>query len=628
MNTLLELITADWLHQLLAAAVAVLSLAFLWQVLFNGLRLLFQLPRLRTKVKALASERADRIKAALTDVFARTRWSDAWREYEETLHEQADASQAEPTVKGIRATVQADAFFHTEALVDGPLHVEFYKHLPGILTGIGIIATFTGLITGLQHFDASASDPVALKQNLGNLFGYVRNAFLFSAIAIGLAMLFTFIEKIIYNACVSRATGLALELDGLFRAGLGEEYLSQLVHSTGEGVAQTKQLKESLVQDLKILLTNLTEQQIQATRQLSTDIGQSLQSSLQAPLQHIAETVRAASGEQSTSSARMLESLMSAFMAQMKETLGGQLGDLSGLMQQTTQAVAQVEATLRGLVTDMERSSQASTSGMQAAVTELLQSLSAQQGQLADRASAHQTQALAQMQEALQRMAEAQDASTRRTQEAAGEASRQIGQVASQTIEAGQQTTRAAQDLLAGVQQVSVEAIHGLEQGATRISACLGSLDAVAERLSRTGQSLSGLQEQSVAAAVTLERASTTLGTGAQAAAQAITTLAQTTLRLEGVSGLMSSEAQARESALREIQQVMHKAREASEQFGELTREVERHLVNGVDRFGDATVKVLDNTLKQYDQALGGTVAMLRDAMEELKAHVDDRVDV
>jgi methyl-accepting chemotaxis protein len=628
MNDFLHLVTADWLHLLLAGAILTLVLFFAWHVLVKGLVLTSRLGRLRKQIASLGKEPPARIKASLARVFAGTPWKDAWREYEETLHEQADVSRAEPTVVGVRATVQAEAFFHTEALVDDPLHVEFYKHLPGILTGIGIIATFMGLITGLQQFDASATEPEALKHSLSGLFDYVRHAFMFSALAIGLAMLLTIVEKVIYNLCVHRAAGVAAELDALFRAGLGEEYLSRLVKSSEDGATQTKHLKESLVQDLKALLTNLAEQQIQATRQLSTDIGQSLHASLQEPLQKIAATVERASGDQSANSARMLENLMSAFMAQMKETLGGQLGDLSGLMQQTTQAVAQVESTLRGLVADMERSSQASSSGIQAAVKGLIQSLADHQNQLAQNASTQQSQALAQMQDALQRMAEAQEAASRRAQEASSAASEQIGAVTAQSIAASQHATEAAQALLSGVQKVSIDAIQGLETGAARIATSIAAMDGVAERLTRAGQSLGVLQEQSMEATGKLERASTTLGTGVQAISQAMTSLGQTSARLEGISGLMASETQAREATLREIKDVLVKTREASELFGRLTGEVEKHLVEGVDRFGDATTKVLNNVLKQYDDALGSTVSMLKETMEELRETIEDRVSV
>lgn len=52
-------------------------------------------------------------------------------------------------MEGIRSTVPAEAIFSPQSLVDARLHVEFFKHLPGI------IGTFYGLINGIQHFDSS-----------------------------------------------------------------------------------------------------------------------------------------------------------------------------------------------------------------------------------------------------------------------------------------------------------------------------------------------------------------------------------------------------------------------------------------------------------------------------------------
>src|SRR3989344_5549636 len=79
-----------------------------------------------------------------------------WEQYKDTLHPQrkADASGQEKIAKW-RSTAPAEMFFSTQTLVDVPLKTEFFKHLPGILTGIGIIGTFSGLLEGLRNFDIS-----------------------------------------------------------------------------------------------------------------------------------------------------------------------------------------------------------------------------------------------------------------------------------------------------------------------------------------------------------------------------------------------------------------------------------------------------------------------------------------
>jgi hypothetical protein len=79
----------------------------------------------------------------------------------------------------------------------------------------------------------------------------VHEAFLFSACAIGLAMLVTLGEKWIYASCAKWVGELTTALDSLFRAGVGEEYLSSLLQASQENATQTRQLKESMVDDLK-----------------------------------------------------------------------------------------------------------------------------------------------------------------------------------------------------------------------------------------------------------------------------------------------------------------------------------------------------------------------------------------
>jgi hypothetical protein len=78
----------------------------------------------------------------------------------------------------------------------------------------------------------------------------VHEAFLFSACAIGLAMLVTLGEKWIYASCAKWVGELTTALDSLFRAGVGEEYLSSLLQASQENATQTRQLKESMVDDL------------------------------------------------------------------------------------------------------------------------------------------------------------------------------------------------------------------------------------------------------------------------------------------------------------------------------------------------------------------------------------------
>lgn len=93
-----------------------------------------------------------------------------WSEYAETLHKQKapNSLTAVEEVVAVRATLPAEAFFSPQTLVDNRLHVEFFKHLPGIFTGVGIIGTFLGLINGLQSFQIS-ENPGIVRNSLDSL---------------------------------------------------------------------------------------------------------------------------------------------------------------------------------------------------------------------------------------------------------------------------------------------------------------------------------------------------------------------------------------------------------------------------------------------------------------------------
>ena len=96
-----------------------------------------------------------------------------------------------------QATSPAEHFFGEQLVVDSPLRADFFRHVPGILTGVGIIGTFVGLILGLLQFDVR--DPEQLQTQLSLLVQTVGQAFFVSAAAIALAMLFTWISVVMAN---------------------------------------------------------------------------------------------------------------------------------------------------------------------------------------------------------------------------------------------------------------------------------------------------------------------------------------------------------------------------------------------------------------------------------------------
>jgi len=156
-----------------------------------------------------------------------------WQEFKETLHEQKEVNARTGVYEtvAVRSTVPAEAFFSTQALVDSRLSTEFFKHLPGIFTGIGIIGTFFGLLQGLRAFHVSENPQIA-RDSLNLLLHGVSEAFIVSASAITLAMVVTFAEKLLVSGLYRKVEEPAQLLDSMFEAGAGEEYLARLVKAS------------------------------------------------------------------------------------------------------------------------------------------------------------------------------------------------------------------------------------------------------------------------------------------------------------------------------------------------------------------------------------------------------------
>lgn len=159
------------------------------------------------------------------------RMAQLWQAYNQSLQALQDIEAAsQHQAGGWQATAPAEHHFSEQALVDSPLQTHFYKHVPGILTGVGIIGTFAGLISGLMNFDVAS--PERVQQALSQLVQTVGQAFLISAAAITLAMVFTWVEKAVLAARYRQVEDLQQSLDSLFAPKGGAEYMERLALAT------------------------------------------------------------------------------------------------------------------------------------------------------------------------------------------------------------------------------------------------------------------------------------------------------------------------------------------------------------------------------------------------------------
>ncbi|WP_315764677.1 hypothetical protein [Bradyrhizobium sp. SZCCHNS2005] len=344
---------------------------------------------LRIRLWRVASRlrKADPLASDFNKIFAADRkLLHLWNEYRHTLHQQKefDAETATDRVVAIRATSSAELFFNNQTVYETRLRTEFFKHLPGICTGLGIIGTFLGLIQGLSAFNVSENIQ-EVRSSIDTLLHGVYEAFEVSVTAIILAMAITFIEKWIISS-LSHATELiAQRLDAVFESGASTEYLERLVRSSEETAKQSRILKDSLVADLKEVLSELTSKQIEAAHAHASTIGPQIASSLKQeladPLAKISAAVTQVGSEQSGAVTKLLTDVLASFSEQLKDLLQNQAADITKLQQEAAQGLRVAVEKIDRMVAKLDETSNKSTTQLTSSVTDAIANIQRQLAQ-------------------------------------------------------------------------------------------------------------------------------------------------------------------------------------------------------------------------------------------------------
>jgi len=399
-STLLNLWSNATSAQLLApifvvSLVAVLCLLYCTHYFLRSFLLSRRLKQLTRQIKAAGEITPAQRRGELEQLFKGHALEHAWREYAETLHNQYELRDGEQCLLRSRATAGAANFFTSQNVVETPLVTEFYKHLPGILTGLGIVGTFFGLMLGLQHFDPST--PEQVNASVDKLLKDVLFAFLGSFVSILASIAVTLTEKWRLGRCYQHLEGLTESIDRLFDSGVGEEYLAELVKSSNESSIQTRQLKDSLVTDLREMLQNLVDTQVRESlkladslsasyrdsgQMLAEQIGGAIENSLKAPLEQIAGAVQSASGEQSGQVQNLLQEVLVAFMSKLETTFGQQFNGLHEMLGQSVAAMQSMQQGFNTLVEDMRSAGEASSQSSAKMIAQLLADMQAGQNSM------------------------------------------------------------------------------------------------------------------------------------------------------------------------------------------------------------------------------------------------------
>ena len=673
---MLDIFTQYWLPIVITIIVCILLVVFVLKYFVPAWNLYSKIKKTIIEVQESKNSPKSKHKELLEQHFKDTPFQHAWDMYKVTLHDERGSVDGEDALIRSRTTASSEYFFNQSLLVDTPLNVEFFKHLPGIITGIGIIGTFGGLLIGLNSFDP-AGDPANVQSSLGNLLHGVRDAFIASGIAIFIAMLMTGVEKAWLRTCYAKLEELTTEIDQLFESDdVGEQYLNRILVSSEQSAKQAKDLKDGLVGDLKTMLQNLTDAQQQASQELARQliesqnktsqdmakqIGQSITESLQAPLDKIASSVQQVSGDQGAAVQDLLTDVLTTFMSRLETTFGSQMTGMSEMMNQSVSAMREMQQGFNQLIADMRNSSEASAQVLEQQMLSMLSGIEQKQQemtntlntvleqvqqsvvkigetgtdaaqqmglQVADMLTQLNTK-IAGMVDGITQQRMEQDRVIAENQQALHQTTTGLidglAEKITQLLQESQIAIQSSRDNIEKLTQVTTHSISGMNEGAEKMRLA-------AERFTQAGQSLSGITEQSAALLTQVN----TLSNGLTATSNQLRTLVsdyqqskdsvqQAISTLEKVIETAQREAGMSSQMLSDTQKMTDSLNQVSQEMQGYLNQVNDVLVKGFNSFGDAVESSLtralgsfDNTLEQAVKRLAGAIEGLNDVAEEL----------
>ncbi|HEX2829724.1 MAG TPA: hypothetical protein VHP37_25485 [Burkholderiales bacterium] len=474
-----------------AVILAVLTAAFLLFFLVPSFVVSWRLSRATRRVRGMDGKPPSEIGRAFGEKGV---LSHLWREYSHTLHEQESTPGPDPIIRW-RSTVPAEALFRPEIVVDTPLRTEFFRHLPGIFTGIGIIGTFFGLLIGLRAFQVS-ENPVIVRDSLNSLLHGVYEAFLVSAVAIALAMVVTLIERLVIARLYAKVEKLVQALDALFEAGAGEEYLARLVKASETSIDRNAELSA----ELRTALRDIGDRQIAATNAMAERLAAGIETGMKQPLLDVAEGLRGLRTEQWGAVQGMLDQVMSGHTQKLQGLFGEQVTGIHALEAKTIDTLNTAVAKLEQMARNVES---AGTRGASAMSDRLEQSLAAAEQrqrtmndtmaefvqQIRNVVAQSQGETLARlngtlddlsnrMREVIERLANQVQATTetsRQHHEAlANQTSRMVGEVGGQVSAIVEGVDRAVAEMKSSVEQMASNLEAAGARGASAMSEQLG----------------------------------------------------------------------------------------------------------------------------------------------------------
>lgn len=254
-------------------------------------------------------------------------------------------------------------YINEETVIDKPGHAQLAELIPGLLTSLGILGTFMGLMQGLTSVDFSNAEGTI--QSIPQLLGGMKFAFATSVAGIACSLLFNMLNRMAAGRAVRALDNfedafyelamprpLQPEVQMLCQKQDDDARMVRLAESVGNHVAASLEMAVSramnpLTQSLDTFIQCATREQVDGIRRVAGQFVQQMNVSLNDQITALGENMRAVTDAQRDTQKNLHNTMAAAqAMAKDAETIRNSTVEIARHMQSLSQDM-QAERTQR-----------------------------------------------------------------------------------------------------------------------------------------------------------------------------------------------------------------------------------------------------------------------------------------
>jgi len=520
---------------------------------------------------------------------------------------------------------EASEYFTESAVVGGALNLRYWRAVPNLLVGIGILGTFVGLTIGISDFETQSVDTV--RASIEDLLSGMATAFVSSIIGMALSLVFNGLEKWRFGRLNQDLRRLCGALDAQYlmqesdRRALEQKEQRQVMKEVfayqedGTQILPAHVLRElrqearEQTQTLKSFSTDLADGIKMSTmtiEQLGSELGEAFQLAMKRRLtptmENVQDAVEELRSEKAASNEEMVQNVVDRLETRLEDLIGQFQESLSG------GALDQLEKTADtvGEMGELLASFQSDFASMSEDLKESVETMAEKTGEEA--------------QAATQRMREEADAAARSMREQSEGAARTFRSEMEQATESvGQE--------IESLQSNSAELLRRQQSSAEAVQSLLDEGGNVAGRLKETASSLKDTLRRLRQVSETLDQAANWTresGEALQASTKQLQEHRQKWLNAEKET-LTELEA-----ALSDMQELSSTYVQQFEVIREGLKEIFGEIEDGLSSYQNTTRESINDylsglaeNLKTATSALNGSVTALDESFEELHEILD-----